>query len=261
MIRVASTPLRHPQLLPVRTPAVFEPLTSSGAATLIAVWCNPRLSPSTRRRICITQSVMTKTIAYARSNSTAVQQNHVRRLMNQNSNARRHHMVGGSRGLEITGIPRQPGCMAKRRQMKPIVGAERSTASRSDDVGQSNGGVALGVDQQRFDAFGRRLDAPRVEQAERGQATTRQARRSPSRTGNGVGTQIDQARASRSVDLRRIADLSKELDKLHKHERALLAERDVLVRRLRSEGESWASLSSRTGLSRQALSKRTPSTD
>jgi len=76
-----------------------------------------------------------------------------------------------------------------------------------------------------------------------------------------VATRIDQGGASRSVDLRRIAELSKELSKLHKQERALLAERDVLIGRLRREGESWASLSSRTGLSRQALSKRTSSTD
>ena len=170
-------------------------------------------------------------------------------------------MVDGYRGLEFTGIARQPGCMAKRRQKKPIVGAERSTAPHLDDDGQSNGGVALGVDQQRFDAFGRPRDAPRVEQAMRGPVTTGQTRRSPSRIGDGVATRNDQGRASRSVDLRRIADLSKELSKLHKNERALLAERDVLVRRLRSEGESWASLSLRTGLSRQALSKRTPSTD
>jgi hypothetical protein len=168
--------------------------------------------------------------------------------------------VDGSRGLEFTGIARQPGCMTRRRRKKPIVGADRS-ASHSDDDGQSKGGVALGVEQQRFDAFGRPLDAPRVEQVARGPVTTGQTRRSPSRIGGGVATRIDQGRSSRSVDLRRIADLSKELSKLHKHERALLAERDVLVGRLRSEGESWASLSSRTGLSRQALSKRTPATD
>ncbi|GAB2852371.1 hypothetical protein GCM10027024_30240 [Microbacterium insulae] len=121
--------------------------------------------------------------------------------------------------------------------------------------------MALGVDQQGFDAFGRPLYAPRGEQATRGPVTTAETRRSPSRIGKGVATRIDQRGASRSVDLRRIADLSKELSKLHKHERALLAERDVLVRRLRSEGESWASLSSRTGLSRQALSKRTRPTN
>ncbi|QEW03622.1 hypothetical protein [Microbacterium lushaniae] len=151
--------------------------------------------------------------------------------------------------------------MTKRRQKKPIVGAERSSTSSSDDERQSNGDEVLGVNQQRFDAFGRPLDAPRVEQAARGPVATGQTGRSPSRIGSGVATRIDQGGASRSVDLRRIADLSKELSKLHRHERALLAERDVLVQRLRSEGESWASLSSRTGLSRQALSKRTSSTD
>lgn len=62
---------------------------------------------------------------------------------------------------------------------------------------------------------------------------------------------------SRSVGLQRLKALSRELEKLHRQEHALLRERDRLVEQLRSEGESWASLSSRTGLSRQALSKRT----
>ncbi len=170
-------------------------------------------------------------------------------------------MVDASPGLEFTGIARQPGCMTKRRRRKPIVGAERATASHPDDDRKSNRGAALGVDQQRLDAFGRPLDAPRFEQVARRPVVTEQTRRPTSRTGDGVASRIEQTRASRSFDLRRITDLSKELSKLHKQEQTLLAERDVLVRRLRSEGESWASLSSRTGLSRQALSKRTPSTD
>lgn len=59
--------------------------------------------------------------------------------------------------------------------------------------------------------------------------------------------------------LKRLGALSTELERLHKQETVLLRERDQLVRDLRETGSSWASLSSRTRLSRQALMKRAAS--
>lgn len=56
--------------------------------------------------------------------------------------------------------------------------------------------------------------------------------------------------------LDRLSALSRELEKLHREEFRLLRERDALVQMLRRGGQSWASLSSRTKLSRQALMKR-----
>jgi hypothetical protein len=64
-------------------------------------------------------------------------------------------------------------------------------------------------------------------------------------------------RAPNSVEYRRLKAVAKELEKLHRQERILLVERDGLIAQLRAEGESWALLASLTGLSRQALSKRT----
>lgn len=54
--------------------------------------------------------------------------------------------------------------------------------------------------------------------------------------------------------LRGLANL---LDELRLQESALVAERDELVELLRNSGESWNALVAITGLSRQALSKRT----
>jgi hypothetical protein len=56
--------------------------------------------------------------------------------------------------------------------------------------------------------------------------------------------------------LRRLGDLSKSLVRLHREEAKLLRERDALIAKLRAQDVPWSSLSMRTGLSRQALSKR-----
>ena len=60
----------------------------------------------------------------------------------------------------------------------------------------------------------------------------------------------------REDGLTRLRDISRQLDKLHKAESALLQERDELVRTLRRVDASWALLATWSGLSRQALSKR-----
>jgi len=56
--------------------------------------------------------------------------------------------------------------------------------------------------------------------------------------------------------LDRLSALSRDLERLHRDETRLLQERDQLVHWLRSQGQSWVSLSARTNLSRQALMKR-----
>jgi len=61
---------------------------------------------------------------------------------------------------------------------------------------------------------------------------------------------------AQQAELRRLGDLSKSLVKLHREEAKLLKERDALIATLRAQDVSWSSLSMRTGLSRQALSKR-----
>ena len=57
--------------------------------------------------------------------------------------------------------------------------------------------------------------------------------------------------------LERLSVLSRDLERLHREEARRLQERDQLVQWLRGQGQSWVTLSARTGLSRQALMKRT----
>lgn len=56
--------------------------------------------------------------------------------------------------------------------------------------------------------------------------------------------------------LKRLHDLSLIIERLRNEQNAALLERDELIAQLREVGESWNSLAARTGLSRQALSKR-----
>lgn len=69
--------------------------------------------------------------------------------------------------------------------------------------------------------------------------------------------QLESEWGGRDEGLRRLRDISRQLDRFHRAESALLRERDGLVRALRSNDVSWAMLSTWSGLSRQALSKRT----
>ncbi|GAA1970816.1 hypothetical protein [Microbacterium deminutum] len=68
--------------------------------------------------------------------------------------------------------------------------------------------------------------------------------------------ELERVWGSEQEALRRLRDISKQLDKLHRAERVLLDERDRLVDVLRGRDVSWAMLSTWSGLSRQALSKR-----
>lgn len=66
-----------------------------------------------------------------------------------------------------------------------------------------------------------------------------------------------QAKWGTRVDaLKRLAEVSRTVDRLRREQDASLLERDELIAQLRVVGESWNSLAARTGLSRQALSKR-----
>jgi len=68
-----------------------------------------------------------------------------------------------------------------------------------------------------------------------------------------------EARWGTRVDaLKRLRDISLIIDRLRAEQDAALLERDQLIAQLRDVGERWNSLAARTGLSRQALSKRFP---
>ncbi|MGH1522905.1 hypothetical protein ACRAWC_01930 [Leifsonia sp. L25] len=56
--------------------------------------------------------------------------------------------------------------------------------------------------------------------------------------------------------LKKLTELSRTIDRLRLVQQEALVERDELIAQLREVGESWNSLASRTGLSRQALNKR-----
>ena len=61
---------------------------------------------------------------------------------------------------------------------------------------------------------------------------------------------------TRADALKRLGEVSRTIDRLRLEQDAALLERDELIAQFREMGESWNSLSARTGLSRQALSKR-----
>ena len=61
---------------------------------------------------------------------------------------------------------------------------------------------------------------------------------------------------TRADALKRLGEISRTIDRLRLEQDASLLERDELIALLRELGESWNSLSARTGLSRQGLSKR-----
>jgi len=64
---------------------------------------------------------------------------------------------------------------------------------------------------------------------------------------------------TRADALKQLGEVSQGIELLRREQDAAVLERDELVSRLREVGESWNSLAARTGLSRQALGKRTPS--
>lgn len=169
----------------------------------------------------------------------------------------------GPERVENTGISCQPCCMTKRRKAKQTA-ANRGSQEFSTDIDMSRPDASSAPHAAQGSAFG--LSTASRVYPERSLALVDGDldERTPSRPANPTPVRVSQpssrvgrGRDSRSVGLQRLKTLSRELEKLHRQEQSLLRERDRLVAQLRHEGESWASLSSRTGLSRQALSKRT----
>lgn len=66
---------------------------------------------------------------------------------------------------------------------------------------------------------------------------------------------------TRTDALKKLGQVSQALDRLRLEQDAALIERDELITQLREVGQSWNSLAALTGFTRQALSKRVPSTN
>lgn len=131
----------------------------------------------------------------------------------------------------MSGIPCKPGCMVRSRYTKP--NARRQEAYRRQR--EAN-------------------DAAAAAARERAEAIA-EAQRSASADRN-----LQIVWGGRDDALARLRDISRQLEKLHRAELTLLHERDELVDTLRGVDVSWVLLSSWSGLSRQALSKRARST-
>lgn len=174
--------------------------------------------------------------------------------------------MGIARGLVWLAIACKPGCMARGRYKQRKVAADQLARAAADSAAQasepppnvpaepspaasvSSSPVGDGSSFRRTEPLAAKTP-PRPTSAPK-QARSQYPQLAP----------WQQKRAEQS-DLRRLGDLSKSLVKLHREETRLLRERDALIADLRARGIPWAALSMRTGLSRQALSKRVVLTD
>ena len=127
----------------------------------------------------------------------------------------------------MTGVACKPGCMANR--------GNSSNAKRRES--------SYALQRQEHDAAATR----HAEDRER-EAAQRHAADAMLELQAKWGTRVDA--------LKRLHDVSRTIDRLREEQDAALLERDQLISQLREVGESWNSLATRTGLSRQALSKR-----
>lgn len=69
-------------------------------------------------------------------------------------------------------------------------------------------------------------------------------------------TELEDRWGTRADALDRLGHIGRSIGRLQREQEILRSERDELIAHLRRVGESWNSLASRTGLSRQALSQR-----
>ena len=69
-------------------------------------------------------------------------------------------------------------------------------------------------------------------------------------------TELEDRWGTRADALDRLGHLGRTIGRLQTEQDSLRGERDELITHLRQAGESWNSLASRSGLSRQALSQR-----
>lgn len=136
--------------------------------------------------------------------------------------------MSGSRSIAMSGMSCKQGCMARSRYTKPK--ARREEAYRRQREANEKAASAA------------RDRAKAIAEAQRSEL---------------AGRNLQLVWGGRDDALARLRDLSRQLEKLHRAEEALLHERDELVDALREVEVSWALLSSWSGLSRQALSKRT----
>jgi hypothetical protein len=127
----------------------------------------------------------------------------------------------------MTGVACKPGCMANRGNRNKASRREASYARQRQ--AHHAAAVRHAEDGEREAAHRHAADAMLELQAK-------------------WGTRVDA--------LKRHHEVSRAIDRLRLEQDAALLERDELVAQLREVGESWNSLAARTGLSRQALSKR-----
>lgn len=127
----------------------------------------------------------------------------------------------------MTGVTCKPGCMANRGNSNKASRSEASYARLR--LAHDAATERRNEDRQREAAQRHAADAMLELQAK-------------------WGTRVDA--------LERLHDVSRTIDRLHREQVAARLERDELIAQLRDVGESWNSLAARTGLSRQALSKR-----
>lgn len=127
----------------------------------------------------------------------------------------------------MTGVARKPGCMANRGNCGRAIRHEASYARQR----QAHDAAAArkARDGQREDAERHAADAMLELQAK-------------------WGTRVDA--------LKRLHEISRTIGRLHDEQVVLRLERDELIAQLREVGESWNSIAARTGITRQALSKR-----
>lgn len=127
----------------------------------------------------------------------------------------------------MTGVPCKPGCMAKRGSSGR---AERRAAS---------------YERQR-----------REHEAITSRRALERERAAAKRHAADALSDLESKWGTRADALKRLGQLSQTLDRIRLEQSAALLERDELIAGLRDVGESWNALAARTGLSRQALSKR-----
>ncbi len=132
----------------------------------------------------------------------------------------------------MTGVACKPGCMANR--------GNSSKPSRRE--------ASYARQRQAHDAATIR----HAEDRER-EAAQRHAADAMLKLEAKWGTRVDA--------LKRVAEVSRTLERLRREQDTAIRERDELIAQLREVGESWHILAARTGPSRQALSKRNAGAD
>lgn len=129
----------------------------------------------------------------------------------------------------MTGVACKPRCMA-------IRGKSKRAQGRADSYAR-----------QRLEH-----DAASVKRSSEMQRIAERAR-----TANALA-ELETTWGGRAQALRQLSDVSATIERLRREQHSARSERDELIARLRNAGESWNSLAALTGLSRQALSRRTP---